>query len=141
MRYKSWLGPFGTRSNSVSQRDGWRDIEVEDKRNYFSVRLETTTTMVDQYRCHKGALAITTNACVGGDNHQIKNKVGYTQYNHYKHGHANTLEDSVGDEPDALKDITTTVIACFGKNIQFVLLLQPSTPGVASEGGCKGCQS
>ena len=70
---------------------------------------------------------------------KIKIKFGYSQYNHYKHGYTNTLEDSVGDKPDPLKDITTTVIACVWENIQFVLSLQPSAPGDAAEGGCKGC--
>ena len=62
---ESWLGPFGARSNSVSQRDGWRDIEVKDKKSYFSVRLETTTTIVDQGKFHSDAFTNYTNACVG----------------------------------------------------------------------------
>ena len=66
---------------------------------------------------------------------KLKIKLGYSQYNKCKHGYSNTLADSFGDEPDALTDITTTVIACFVKNIQLVLLLQPSTPGVASGWG------
>ena len=49
---KSWLSPHGTRSNLVSQRDGWRDIEVINNKNYSFVRMETNTIAVGQHYYH-----------------------------------------------------------------------------------------
>ena len=91
--------------------------------------------MVDQYRCHKSALAININACVGGDNYQTgKQNFGYSQYNHYKHNNiaggdnsrcrenknsiCTTFENSwdFGEKLNAQRieiPPTTTVSACF----------------------------
>ena len=102
---ESWLGPLGTRSNLVSQRDGWRDVAERNKKNYSSINLENTTTARDQNNYHGDALTNYKNARVGGDNQNSNN--------HYKDG-SDTLEDSTGEESNTLEDTTTTVITCFG---------------------------
>ena len=120
-RCESWLDPSGTRSNLVSQRDGRRKVEERDKQSYSSIKVETTTIVGDQNNYHGNAFTKSSNARVGGDNHNT--------HNHYTDGQTAILADSDGEEPDALKDATTTrVIACFGGSIQFVLSLQQTTP-------------
>ena len=69
---ESWLSPFGTRSSLVSQRDGRKDIEVRYKKNYSSVRLETTTTIVGQYNYHSSMRTNSRDASVNGVNYCTK---------------------------------------------------------------------
>ena len=38
LRCESWLSSYGARSNSVSQRGGWRDSDVAIEKSYSSVR-------------------------------------------------------------------------------------------------------
>ena len=101
---ESWLSPFGTRSSLVSRRDGWRDIKVQNRKDYSSVKLETTTSTVDQYKHRDNMHTNSITASVErATDKQNKNGI---------HKISTTLGDSCGEEPDALHDTTTAMIAC-----------------------------
>ena len=65
---ESWLSIFRTQSNLVSRRDGWRDTEESNARDYSSVRKEITTTMVDHYNHHNTTIGNPRNARADGAN-------------------------------------------------------------------------
>ena len=65
---ESWLSLFKTRSNLVSQREGWRDTEGHNMGNYSSVRKGTTTTKVDHHNYHIKLIENSGTAYVGGAN-------------------------------------------------------------------------